>query len=111
MSKIVKTVGERIRKYRNQACLSQDELAERAGLHGTYIGQLERGEKNATIESIEKVACALHVPLEVLFENIVVGEADNEIAVEGYNLINSLSPADQEALLDIIKRTVAYKNM
>ena len=53
MSDIAKIIGQRIRNYRTQKGLSQEKLAELAGCHPTYIGQLERGEKNATLESVE----------------------------------------------------------
>ena len=53
MSEIAKSVGQRIRNYRTRQGLSQEKLAEMSGCHPTYIGQLERGEKNATLESIE----------------------------------------------------------
>ncbi len=45
-------LGLRIRYYRKQRGLSQEKLAELCSLHPTYIGQIERGEKNATIESL-----------------------------------------------------------
>lgn len=51
---IAKIIGDRIRAYRNQKGWSQEYLAEKAEVHHTYIGQLERGEKNATIESISR---------------------------------------------------------
>lgn len=54
MSNIAKVIGQRIRNYLTQKGLSQDKLAELSAFHPTYIGQLERGEKNATLESIEK---------------------------------------------------------
>ncbi|MEG6613596.1 helix-turn-helix transcriptional regulator [Pseudoclostridium thermosuccinogenes] len=111
MSEITIIVGERVRHYRNKAGLSQDELAEKAGLHHTYIGQVERGEKNATLESIAKIAYALQVPLEVLFENIVTGNTDNPFASEAYSLISSLPLADQKMLLDLIKQIIAFKNL
>ena len=63
MSEISKLIGQRIRNYRTQKNLSQEKLAEAAGCHPTYIGQVERGEKNATLESIEKIASALNIPL------------------------------------------------
>ena len=62
MSNISKVLGQRIRNYRILAGLSQEKLAELSGCHPTYIGQIERGEKNATIESIEKISLALNVP-------------------------------------------------
>ena len=66
MSNIAKILGQRIRNYRTDKGLSQEKLAELAGCHHTYIGQLERGEKNATVESIEKISAALNVPLKVI---------------------------------------------
>ena len=70
MSDIAKVIGQRIRNYRTSAGLSQEKLAELSGCHPTYIGQLERGEKNATVESIEKIASALNVSLSKLFEQL-----------------------------------------
>ena len=55
MSDITKLLGQRIRNYRTEKGWSQEKLAELAGCHPTYIGQIERAEKNATIESIEKI--------------------------------------------------------
>ena len=63
MGEIAKSVGQRIRNYRTHRGLSQEKLAELSGCHPTYIGQLERGEKNATIESIERIASALDISL------------------------------------------------
>ena len=75
MSDIAKILGQRIRNYRTAKGLSQEKLAELAGCHHTYIGQLERGEKNATIESIEKISTALNISLSKLFEKIGVTES------------------------------------
>lgn len=111
MREIAKIVGERLRSYRNRAGLSQEELAEKSGLHNTYIGQLERGEKNATLESIEKVAGALELPLEILFENIVFGKVENKTAKECYELITALSEKEQKAILELIKKTIDYKKI
>ena len=73
MSEISKIVGQRIRNYRTQQKLSQERLAELSGCHPTYIGQVERGEKNPTLESIEKIASALNVPLSQLFDKLGQG--------------------------------------
>lgn len=70
MSEIAKTIGQRVRNYRIDKGLSQEKLAELSGCHPTYIGQVERGEKNATLESIEKIASAMNISLAQLFEKI-----------------------------------------
>jgi len=111
MSDISQIIGERIRMYRTRKHLSQDALGEMAGLHGAYIGQLERGEKNATLESVEKVARALDLPFEVLFENIIVGATQNEIPRKCYDLLTPLSLKEQGAILDLIEKAMAYKNV
>lgn len=68
MSEIAKIIGQRVRNYRTEKGLSQEKLAEMSGCHPTYIGQVERGEKNATLESIEKIASAMDVPLSKLLK-------------------------------------------
>ncbi|MCL1806778.1 MAG: helix-turn-helix domain-containing protein [Oscillospiraceae bacterium] len=111
MSDIAKTIGERLRTYRNRTGMKQEELAERAGVHPTYIGQLERGEKNATLESIEKVARALDLPFEVLFEAIIEGETANVVARECYELMTAQPEKEQRAILDLLKKVIAYKTL
>jgi transcriptional regulator with XRE-family HTH domain len=59
--------GSAVRRQRNLLRLSQEELADRAQLDRSYVGRIERGEQNATLESAQKVADALGVGLDVLF--------------------------------------------
>lgn len=61
--------GDKIRSVRKNLKLSQEELADKAGLHRTYIGMIERGEKNITLLNIEKLAKALDVDIKKLFYN------------------------------------------
>ncbi len=63
---ILEKFGERIREERLKQNLSQEELASRAGVHRTYIGMIERAEKNITLENIEKIANALEISLDKL---------------------------------------------
>ena len=110
MSKIAKLVGQRIRSYRNQLGLSQEKLAELSGCHPTYIGQIERGEKNATLESIEKISCALNVSLSTLFEKISNDKSDEKnIPLDCYELLLTKSPAEQEQIYRIIIELEKYK--
>lgn len=61
--------GKRVRAQRATLRLSQEELASRAGVHRTYIGMIERAEKNITLENIEKVAKALNLKLSDFFRD------------------------------------------
>lgn len=67
-SEILKKFGERVRQLRKQKDISQEELAHRADLHRTYIGMIERAEKNITLLNIEKIANALEVTIKEIFE-------------------------------------------
>lgn len=69
VSELVK-FGERIRHLRKERHISQEELAERCQLHRTYIGGIERGERNVALLNILKIAHALDVSLCNLFEEI-----------------------------------------
>lgn len=57
-----------VRRLRKALGLSQEDLAEAAGVHRTYIGMIERGEKNVTIYNIERIAQALKVRPGTLLE-------------------------------------------
>lgn len=58
---LVAVFAANVRRRRLELALSQEELAERAGVHRTYVGMLERSEKNCTIYNIWRFACALQV--------------------------------------------------
>ncbi len=66
-SKILERYGARIRELRRQKNLTQEKLADKAGLHYTYIGTIERGEKNISLINVEKVSKALGVSLAKFF--------------------------------------------
>jgi transcriptional regulator with XRE-family HTH domain len=67
MTPNLKRFGQRVRELRIAAGLSQEELAERAGLHRTYIGGIERGERNVGVLNLLQLARALKVrPGELL---------------------------------------------
>ena len=109
MSDIAKIIGQRIRNYRTQKGLSQEKLAELAGCHPTYIGQLERGEKNATLESVEKIASAMDIYLSELFDKLGKSGGDN-IAAKCYDLVASKNEAEQKQLYKMLQEMDKYKN-
>jgi len=58
---ILRIIGSNVRKYRLRASLSQEKLAEICGLHRTYIGAVERAERNVSAVNIGKIAAALNL--------------------------------------------------
>lgn len=67
---VVRKVGRRIRELRQKKGWSQEELAEEANLHRTYIGQVERGEKSVGVENLFRIAKALGVPAAAIVRGI-----------------------------------------
>jgi len=67
---LLEKFGEKVREERLKRGLSQEELAARAGVHRTYIGMIERGEKNITLLNIKKVAKALDLSIDKLLYNL-----------------------------------------
>ena len=63
----LKQFGKRIQDFRKQLGLSQEELAHRAGFHRTYIGMIERGERNITLSNLLKLSKALKIDIKELF--------------------------------------------
>lgn len=110
MSDIAKVIGQRIRNHRISAGLSQEKLAELSGCHPTYIGQLERGEKNATLESVERISGALGLSLSKLFEKL--GEKNDDgksIPLACYEFLSAKSKDEQEQLYKILLEMDKYK--
>ena len=67
MGDIRAAFGQRVRELRKELGISQEELADRAGLHYTYVGGIERGERNLGVVNVERVALALGVSLAEFF--------------------------------------------
>jgi transcriptional regulator with XRE-family HTH domain len=61
-------LGDRIKEFRRKKDISQETLAEKVGVDRSYVGFLERGEKNPTLNTLIKIAKALNVNLSALFE-------------------------------------------
>ncbi|BCS88178.1 helix-turn-helix domain-containing protein [Pseudodesulfovibrio sediminis] len=69
MSALKVRLGKRIRELRTAQNLSQDKLAERVGISGKYLGEVERGEGNVSVEKLEKITVALDVTIGSLLDN------------------------------------------
>jgi transcriptional regulator with XRE-family HTH domain len=69
-TRLIKQFGANVRSLRQKMGISQEKLAELANLHRTYVGSIERGERNVSLENIGKIARALGVhPKELLADS------------------------------------------
>lgn len=100
---IATELGSRIRYYRKKQHLSQEELAELCDFHPTYIGQLERGEKNATLESVTKLSRGLGVSLSELLKDIdTMDTMSDNVSLEIYHRLLKLPPKSQLKIAAIL---------
>ena len=70
MEDVRRRFGRAVRRRRETLGVSQEEFAERCGLHRTYLGAIERGERNVSLINIEKIARALKIKLSDLFHRV-----------------------------------------
>jgi len=68
-TKVLIKFGQKVREQRLKLGLSQEELASRSGVHRTYIGMIERAEKNITLQNIERIAKALNISIADFFNS------------------------------------------
>ena len=104
-------LGTAIRTKRNELGISQEELADRAGLHRTYISDIERGARNLSLESIDKLAQALKISIGALFLSAGAAMSSDvvlESAVTSGDLVDILLVEDTES--DVELTLEAFKN-
>lgn len=61
-------LGKNLKKYRQAAGLTQEQLAEIVNIHPTYVGKLEAGKNNPSTKLLFRLACAMHIPVKDLFD-------------------------------------------
>ncbi|RPK24452.1 helix-turn-helix domain-containing protein [Paenibacillus xylanexedens] len=103
---VLKLVGARIRALRKERGYSQESLGEKGGFHFSYIGQIERGEKNVSLVNLAKIAESLEVNLIQLFayieEEFEVTEDEKQIK-EIVQLLRDSSPDNIRVAKNVIK--------
>ncbi|MGG2083005.1 helix-turn-helix domain-containing protein [Lysinibacillus pakistanensis] len=111
MDSLVTSIGLQIRILRKSKKFSQEELAFKAKVHPTYIGQVERGEKNLTISSLHQITNALEINLADFFS--VIETNYNSTEKLPYQLIieilQEIDINEQKQLYDILKKIVELK--
>lgn len=103
MQTYVKLFGERVKYHRKRKGLSQEKLSELCELHPTYIGQIERGEKNASLDTIMRICKGLEISPEDLFEKLDY-KHENTPAQKAYELFMQTPPEKQHTLLELLEK-------
>ena len=97
-------LGKRLKQIRSDMGLSQEELAYRCNMQASHIGQIERGQKSPTLETLEKLASGLNITVSVLTDYSKDISPSND---ETVNKINSylakLDNKQKKQVLNIIK--------
>ncbi len=109
MKMVFKYLGQRIREERTKYRLTQEQLAEAAEVNESYVGQVERGEKNPSLETVVSIANSLGVTVDYLLHE--------EVNVEPNNLINELisiakdkDPDELRLMLNICRMISEYSS-
>lgn len=103
-------IGYKIKFYRNLKSLSQEKLAWQANITPSYLGQLERGLKSPTINTLEKISSALNISLVELFSSPITFTKDQQNALRQIEFqIRDLSSEDLYRLSNIIQNIMEIK--
>lgn len=102
-SKIQVRFGIRVRALRQGAGLSQMELGKRAELDHTYVGGIERGERNLSIEAIEKVANGLEIDIVQLFQHSSHRSVESQQIAELVILLERKDEGTIKRVLDMVR--------
>lgn len=98
--------GQRLKNLRLAKGLTQEELAERAGLHPTFIGIIERGKQSASLDSVEKLARALEIEVRQFFSPFPrgkVGEEKERLILKLGNILRERSAEKVKKAVEICR--------
>lgn len=102
---VYKEVGRKIREYRIKLGLTQEELADKAEIHYSFLGHIERGTKKASLDTINKIANALDIQIDRLFEFITSLQGKkSKLSQRIEFLIKDHSPEYQKFVVDVVKK-------
>lgn len=110
MTELRKQMGIRIRAIRKAKGLTQQQLAELSGLDDAYIGSVERGERNFSIDTLEKVLTALNVSIsELMFskEHVTKDETIRQEAIDEFVALTSRLNEKQIGILRRVSKEVS----
>lgn len=105
-------IGKRIRTLRLQTGMSQEQLALNATMNTSYLGQIERGAKNPTLPTLEKIARGLNIHIEALISSIVQKEEQTSIHSSYLTLLTKedIKALVIEAINENCKQAIHFKS-
>jgi transcriptional regulator with XRE-family HTH domain len=102
-------LGGRLRSLRISLGLTQEQLAERANLHYSYIGQVERGEKTPSLRTLKRLAEAMHTRVEYLVgETPTYEDQTGDLRRELLALLSDCPPQELQLIMDMIRVLVFH---
>lgn len=104
MEDLMERMGRRIRAARSAAQLTQESLAERADLHPSYVGQLERGHREPSLKAVKKVADALGLEFHTLFAPL---DSDAAFSSEVSAIISDVPDEKRDGLVLALRQLAA----
>lgn len=108
---LAESLGARIRFYRKQKGISQEKLAELCRLHPSYVGQIERGEKNITVEILRRLSLGLNISMAELLQDIdTIDAADSHLLSEILELLLLLNNGDLKRIKRLLDDILELMN-
>lgn len=103
---LLASIGKRVQSLRENRGLTQEQLEEKSGINTKYISAIERGQKNVTIKTLEKIAKGLDIELYELF--LLSGGLESERIVKKAieSLIKEADPKTLNLCLDFLKKSL-----
>ena len=99
-------IGENIRRERKRQLLTIERLAEKAGITDNFLGKIERGEGMPSLPTLDSIACALGVSMDILKGN--APPAPERTFITSLMEINGLSDENKEKFMDFISSNIKY---
>jgi transcriptional regulator with XRE-family HTH domain len=106
---IRRLIGDQIRDLRKKKGLSQMELGSKAKLHYTYVGAVERAEKNISVVTLDKIGRALGVSLNEIFSFSKAAHDPDKMRALMIKELNKADPQILEIAFDLLKRLNAFR--
>jgi transcriptional regulator with XRE-family HTH domain len=104
-------IGEKVIKLRKSRGLSQEQLALRADITPTYLGQIERNIKNPTVKIIENICNSLGVSLSEFFSDSTCYDCADDINLQIISQISDYSKEEKKMVLQIIKSLSKFRDL